>query len=135
MIQDLRERGYRITVARKLLADLFQKTQKPLNAYGIKSALNKSGKKIDLVSIYRNLEMFEKEKLVHQTSLGYVACRALQCENVKHCHHHFICQHCEKVSELHLQDQNFLAKLSKQFPQLKFSQHYFEFQGLCSNCQ
>ncbi len=49
---------------------------------------------IDLVTIYRNLDLFTKEKVIKQVYLGT---EEAQYEYQKEPHHHAVCVECEKV--------------------------------------
>jgi len=49
---------------------------------------------IDLVTIYRNLDLFVKEKLITQVNLGG---GEVQYEHQHEPHHHAVCNDCERV--------------------------------------
>ncbi|MBP9843034.1 MAG: transcriptional repressor [Candidatus Pacebacteria bacterium] len=80
----------KLTDKRKKILVLLQREKGALSA----SAVHKMLPDIDLVTIYRNLDAFAKEKLIRRVSLG--TDEALY-EYQPEPHHHAICSDCEKV--------------------------------------
>lgn len=130
----LETNGYKLTNPRIALLKVMAKTKKPCSPYQIQSKL--AGKaNLSAVTIYRILNLFAELKLVHKTSLGFMPCHEFSCKNDKHCHHQFICQKCDRIEEIHLDDQNFLKKIAEKFPHIKIKSHTFEFAGMCKKCK
>jgi Fe2+ or Zn2+ uptake regulation protein len=63
---------------------------------------------IDLVTIYRNLDLFTKEKLIKRLSLSD---SEAQFEYQKEPHHHAICLDCEKVIHFKAPDEKIIKML------------------------
>lgn len=127
--------GYRITAARLFVLERLQVCGSSLNAYTIAKLSEKSGKRIDVSTVYRILEVFQQLGLVHYvaTDSGYIACK--HCDHKKDiCHHQFICSVCKITLELNFKDNKFLQEIQNRYPDLVFDRHSFEFQGLCGNC-
>lgn len=80
----------RLTDKRKKILVVLQTQKKALSA----SAIHKMLPDIDLVTIYRNLDAFAKQKLIKRVSLG--TDEALY-EYQSEPHHHALCTDCEKV--------------------------------------
>jgi len=64
---------------------------------------------IDLVTIYRNLDLFTKEKLIKKVNLGN---EEAQYEYQSEPHHHAVCDNCHKIVHFTLSDSQ-LKKLLK----------------------
>jgi len=62
----LRERGFRLTASRRLVLEALFAANDPTRAEQIASAL-----KLDLTSVYRNLEVLERQGLVRHVHLGH----------------------------------------------------------------
>jgi Fe2+ or Zn2+ uptake regulation protein len=79
------------------------------------------------------MDAFEDSNIVHKLKgqSKYMICEH-PCDD--HCHHQFICDSCGDVSDLHISDESFIGELIKKFPGIKIEAHYFEFSGLCKNC-
>jgi len=80
----------RLTEKRSQILSVLQKSKGSLSARDIHKRLPP----IDLVTIYRNLDLFVKEKLIRQVHLGT---DEAQYEFQNGTHHHAICTDCEKV--------------------------------------
>lgn len=80
----------KLTEKRKLILDVLKKNHGTLSASDIHAQLPG----IDLVTIYRNLDLFTKEKLIKQFHLSS---GEAQYEHQPEPHHHAVCTKCEKV--------------------------------------
>jgi Fur family peroxide stress response transcriptional regulator len=80
----------RITKKRQQILNVLKKQHGTLSAAQIHTKLPQ----IDLVTIYRNLGLFVKEKLIKQIHLGT---DEAQYEYQHESHHHAVCIECEKV--------------------------------------
>lgn len=80
----------RITKKRQQILDVLKQYPGTLSAAQIHAQLPQ----IDLVTIYRNLELFVTEKLIKQIHLGT---DEAQYEYQREPHHHAVCTDCEKI--------------------------------------
>lgn len=80
----------KLTKKRQCILDVLKRTHSTLSASNIHHHLPD----IDLVTIYRNLDLFTKEKLIKQFHLGTGEARY---EYQREPHHHAVCTECEKV--------------------------------------
>jgi len=80
----------RITQKRQQILDVLKSHHGTLSAADIHKQLSD----VDLVTIYRNLDLFVKEKLIKQVHLGT---DEAQYEYQYEPHHHAVCTDCEKV--------------------------------------
>lgn len=128
--------GGRLTKPRELVIDLMAADSKPMNAYEIADLAKNSGRKIDVSTVYRILESFEKIGIVHflKGEQRYVACQEIGCKNDNHCHHEFLCDDCGRVSELHIEDGGFFNQIQEKYKNLKIKNHYLELSGICNEC-
>lgn len=72
------------------------------------AAIHKKVPKIDLTTIYRNLDMFVKDGTVKRLNLGD---SEAQYEYNDHDHHHAICTDCDKVIHFTAPDEKILKLL------------------------
>jgi len=129
----LRDRGLRKTVFRKELLELFYKTSSSLTAEEIRNKIDTTN---DKVTIYRALDAFEKNGLIHRVPdknnlTRYALCKS-ECSSHQHTHNHahFICNNCNEtfcINEVEIPE----IKISKKF-QIKSSKLTLE--GNCFNC-
>jgi Fe2+ or Zn2+ uptake regulation protein len=94
----------KLTDKRKKILVLLQSQKKALSA----SAIHKMLPEIDLVTIYRNLDAFAKEKLIKRVSLG--TDEALY-EYQPEPHHHAICDDCERIIHFKAPDKKIIKLL------------------------
>lgn len=80
----------RITEKRRQILDVLKKHKGAFSAAEIHAALPD----IDLVTIYRNLDLFVKEKMIRQVYLGTEEAR-YEYQHVPH--HHAVCTDCDRV--------------------------------------
>jgi Fe2+ or Zn2+ uptake regulation protein len=94
----------KLTDKRKKILIVLQSQKKALSA----SAIHKMLPEIDLVTIYRNLDAFAKEKLIKRVSLG--TDEALY-EYQPEPHHHAICDDCERIIHFKAPDKKIIKLL------------------------
>lgn len=129
--QILSSNGYRITDARTAIFKLLSSPE----PQSIRQILAKANGKVDRVSIYRNIEVFEKLGIVHRVYVGWKYKIELSDDFMAH-HHHLSCLDCGKIididDEKHIDD--FIEEVSKKF-NFKPRRHQFEVDGYCQDCQ
>lgn len=132
----LSKNGYKLTGPRILVLEAVSGADSAQNAYEIKEFLDRSGKKINIVSVYRILSLLKAFELVHEISDGkFISCKKFDCEDPAHCHHQFLCSVCGKIEEMHVDDTSFVNEIVSLFPKLSINSHTFRFEGLCENCK
>lgn len=129
----LKECGLKATPTRLNILNVFSKDCKPVNAEYIHKILK--NKKINLVTIYRNLINFEKAGILKQVDLRQ---ESIFYELTGDHHHHIICLKCKKVSSFNGCKSDSDALISKALKQNKdfdsISHHTFDIFGLCKKC-
>ena len=101
----------------------------------ISQILAKASGKVDRVSVYRNIEVFEKLGIVHRIYVGWKYKIELSDEFIAH-HHHLSCLGCGKIidieDEKHIDD--FIREVAEKFG-FEPRRHQFEVDGYCVDCQ
>ena len=97
----IRNHGLRKTAFRIELLELFYNAQSSLTVEAIKKKVKTSN---DKVTIYRALEAFEKNGLIHRVPdkdnlIRYALCHNKECSADEHVHNHahFMCNSCNKT--------------------------------------
>lgn len=80
----------KITKKRQMILDVLKKCPGSLSA----AAVHEHVPTIDLVTVYRNLDLFVKEKIIKQI---YIGTGEAQYEYQHQPHHHAVCDNCGKV--------------------------------------
>ena len=126
----LKDRGYRVTKARetvfKLLANSTPQT--------ISQLIDKANDKVDRVSIYRNIEIFEEIGIVRRIYIGWKYKLELSDQFISH-HHHLSCLSCGKVIDIEEEKHidRFINNITSKFS-FTPARHQFEIEGYCSKC-
>ena len=70
-VTELRDRGLRVSAARRLVLEALSRAQGPITAETIAGGLSGRLPRSDLASVYRNLETLESHGLVRHLHLGH----------------------------------------------------------------
>lgn len=101
----------------------------------ISHILARADGKVDRVSVYRNIELFEKLGIAHRVYVGWKYKIELSDDFIAH-HHHLSCLGCGKIidieDEKHIDD--FIEEMAKKVD-FKPRRHQFEVDGYCVDCQ
>jgi len=130
-LEILRRKEYKITGPRRAVLDVLEKTETPLSAYDIEELIPESIP-INVVTIYRVLDVFEKLGIIHRihTKEGYMRC---DFEDKKGCHYFVICRQCGKSYEF-LKGSCSVEKIIPKNLPFKHLEHIAEISGVCDVC-
>src|SRR3989344_775366 len=117
----LKKNNLKVTPGRIDILNLLSLGDAPKTAETIYKSLKK---KYDLVTVYRNLESFEKKGLLFKETAGkkdyyYLASSP---------HHHIVCRNCQKMESVPCSHQQFTAK---NFTEIT---HQLLLTGVCRQC-
>lgn len=126
----LRNQAHQVTKTRELVFKLLLSPEPQT----INEILRKANGTVDRVSVYRNLDLFEKLGIAHRIYIGWKYKIELSDEFTGH-HHHLSCLKCGKVidieDEKHIDD--FIQEISSKFG-FQPRRHQFEVDGYCKEC-
>jgi Fur family transcriptional regulator, ferric uptake regulator len=128
--QMLSNGGYRLTDAR---IDTF-KLLMGSEPQSISQILARAKGKIDRVSVYRSIELFEKLGISHRVYIGWKYKIELSDDFVAH-HHHLSCLGCGKIIDIEDEEHmnSFIKEVTLKF-NFKPRRHQFEIDGYCAEC-
>ncbi|MBI4318304.1 MAG: transcriptional repressor [Chloroflexi bacterium] len=126
----LKQAGYKITVARREILSAL--SCPPLTVQEIAERLKESGVKVDLVTVYRTLDLLTSLGLVRKALFHDTTARYEVVTDQEH-HHHVVCEQCGVVARAPLDDIH-LIELVEQQANFRVRRHTFEFFGTCTNC-
>jgi len=127
--KELKTKGLKITPARLAILEALCKIDCPETAQNMRKKL----KDMDLVTLYRTLDAFEKKGLVVKVNLHKDAvCYELNREH----HHHIVCTKCGAVEDFKLCNMDLLIKniISKASNFNTVNEHNLELFGICNAC-
>lgn len=131
VLKHLKQEGYKLTQPRREILEVL--SSNPLSAQEISDTLMKKGSEVDLVTIYRTLELFNKLGFTRKIQFEEKTSRYELIAGQKH-HHHLVCQECGDVKDVPVNEKGLIKKVEHQ-SKFKVQRHVLEFFGLCLKCQ
>ena len=137
-----RGQGFRITIPRQAILEIFTRTSKHLSAEDVYLEVHKIYPGIGLTTVYRTLELLHQMGMVFKFDFGDGRSRyeLAKGPNAVH-HHHLICRACGRVvdyAEFVDKEEDLLREMKKGLSKkynFKIDSHQMHFYGLCSDCQ
>ena len=131
--ETLRDKGIRLTWRRQAILDIFRSTERHLSAEDVLMELKGRKVKVNVTTVYRNLEMVTREGLLRHVDFHDDCCRYELSQAA--CHHHLHCRGCGKVIEFgECEIAQLEALLAKQ-TDFTIERHHLELYGLCPDCR
>jgi Fur family ferric uptake transcriptional regulator len=130
-VEALRERGLRVSAARRLVLEALFSAEGPLSAERIAEGLEGRLPRSDLASVYRNLETLEEVGLVRHVHLGHgPGLYALAAPE----HEYLVCESCHAVRSVASEELDEVrARVRERFGyEARFA--HFPLVGLCPDC-
>jgi Fur family ferric uptake transcriptional regulator len=129
----MRSRGFRVTVARRLVLEALSAATRPLSAEELAAGAGGLVPESDLASVYRNLELLEELGLVRHVHLGhgpglYELSRTAPRE-------YLICEQCGDVQAVSAAELDEVRAMVKGSFGLEPRFTHFPLVGLCRGCR
>lgn len=130
LLKSMEAHGLRLTVQRKLIAELFSASTGFVLPRQVHAFIAKHIPGVSYDTVYRNLRLLERIQLIEQFDFKEGVRFKLRC-GPEHHHHHFICLGCHATYPL-----EFCPIQSGIHPPEAFEirSHKFEIYGLCGDC-
>lgn len=128
----LRKHSMYITAQRIALFKLLLNEPKPLPLQDVAKKLDS---KLDLVTVYRNIESLERVGIIKKISTGWNYKVELS-ERFREHHHHLTCTNCNKTKRIRLSESTEASLKSLGSRQgFRVKSHEVELYGICSSCR
>lgn len=136
IIELLRAKDYKLTPQREqILRVLLENKEKHLSAEDIYNLVKKKWPDMGLATVYRTLELFVENEIIHSVDFGDGRKRYEYGEQEEgHRHHHAICLKCNKIIEI---NDDLLDELENRVSQEQGFQvvdHELKIFGYCKDC-
>lgn len=123
---------YRNSKQRDKILELLKSTDTHPTANWLFDKLKKNFPKLSLGTIYRNLNILLKQKLIKKIDFGSTFDRF---DSNTSDHHHFICEKCGSIKDINLPIGKDLYNEVDNMINCKTKKHRIEFYGLCDKCK
>ncbi len=127
----LKRVGLKATAPRKEVLKIL--SSRPMSAQEVHYVLREKGFNVDLVTIYRTLELFNNLGMVRKIKFEDNIARYEILSSEAH-HHHLVCIKCGLVEDVVINEDKFVAEIEKQ-SQFRVERHSLEFFGFCKGCK
>lgn len=135
ILDELKDRGHRMTKVRKATLELLVKAKVPVPAADILAGLCRRSLEVNKTTVYREIDFLLAQRILREVDLLDGKKRyELLFENDHH--HHMICTKCSAIQciEMHHDLDDLERDLHSKF-KFKVTSHTLEFFGLCQKCQ
>ena len=116
-----------------LILEAMLRKAEPLSVEDLLSFVSKNRFQSHKTSIYRQLSLLEKEKVIREVQFGESKKRYEIYPDTHH--HHFICTACGYIEDVEsVKDVDALERKISKEKKVKITNHSLEFFGLCGKC-
>lgn len=130
-VSALRQRGLRVSSARRLVLQSLYGAEGPVSAEAIAGGLDGRLPVSDLASVYRNLETLEALGLVRHFHLGHGAGRYAPAGEERE---YLLCESCQRLKGVKPSDLDGIRALIRQQHGFHARFSHFPIAGLCPEC-
>jgi Fur family transcriptional regulator, ferric uptake regulator len=123
-----------VTRAREQIAGILRREQRFLSAAEIHQLLERSGARVALSTVYRNLEHLQNKGEITARTEADGETRYMPCEPTRH-HHHAICSACGRVVDVDCTAVEQFAQSLRTIQGFELDGHAMEFFGRCKSCR
>ena len=132
-LQDLHQKGYRLTPQREMILAVICESNGHLSADEIITRVRKRYPHFNKSAVYRTLDLLTSNGLVNPTDFGQ-GCVTYEIHQHPH-HHHLVCRTCGKMTETDNRVFNSLEKTLRDEYGFVADLNHFAIFGLCRKCQ
>ncbi|HEX3841951.1 MAG TPA: transcriptional repressor [Acidimicrobiales bacterium] len=130
-IEAIRDSGGRITVDRRAVIEVLDRSDDHLTAEQLADAVWADHPDVNLATIYRTLELFERLEIAFHVHIGHGPSRWHLAGDV---HHHLVCEVCDKVIEIPDRTFDPLRVRLEADTGFVIDPHHFSLSGRCAEC-
>lgn len=134
LLQKLRDKGYKLTLQRKLILEALGEEAEPQSAQEIHKKLLVKFPVISFDTVYRNLVLLDELGIVNRLNLKTRFNAKFEIPSDSH-FHHFICLNCGKNFPIDYCPFNDRFKKELKDKEYTVVDHAFEVYGYCNSCQ
>ena len=135
ILENLEERGIRITKTRKSIVEFFFQTAKPLSALELQNFLHSNLQMVNKTTVYRELEFLLKQNIIRSVFIDETQKKY---ELSGDHHHHIVCRNCGDIEDIEIDNiENIFEQVEKKLlknKKFKNIVHSLEFFGVCAQC-
>ncbi len=134
LLQELRERKFRITKVREAVIELLCESLQPLSAPELLGALGQRSLPVNKTTVYRELDFLVDNKVVSEIDI-LDGTKRYEVVPPDHHHHHLVCTECGKIQCVEMEhDLDAIERKIQRSYKFRIDSHVLEFFGRCASC-
>lgn len=133
IIDQLRQRGYRITPQREMVIETIAHTDQHMSAEEIYAEVEKRTHATNLATVYRTMELLWKEGFARRNILSEG--KTVYATRLHGPHIHLVCRKCNRVMQADLKTLEVLEEELLSEYNFAADLHHISIFGCCSDCQ
>ena len=133
-IERLKAKGHRLTRPRQAILEHLDRVSAPQSAAEIRAALKTRRVSVDLVTVYRTMDVLKRLGLVKPVVLREGETLYELVEAGRH-HHHVVCRDCGEVSHINACPLEKIKASMERITGFRIDDHAMEFFGMCAQCR
>lgn len=132
-IEQLKDKGHRITQARSAIIELLENTARPTSAKALHTMLERIGIRVNVTTVYRELDFLLSENIIEKVPLKDTELH-YEMKGRPH-HHHLLCTTCGNIEDISLESEHVLLEEAHLVSSYQINRHSLAFYGKCPRCQ
>jgi Fur family transcriptional regulator, ferric uptake regulator len=133
--QALRDGGYRVGAARKVIVSVLARGDCCLTVPEIVDVVRAQGGGVGIASVYRVLDLLTEKQLVQKIDLGDGRARYERAEFADEHHHHLVCDECGRVEPFADEDLETALRRVERETGFAVASHDVLLRGACDDCR
>ena len=133
--QALRDGGYRVGAARKVVVSVLARGDCCLTVPEIVDVVRAQGGGVGIASVYRVLDLLTEKQLVQKIDLGDGRARYERAELADEHHHHLVCDECGRVEPFADEDLETALRRVERETGFAIASHDVLLRGACDDCR
>jgi Fur family transcriptional regulator, ferric uptake regulator len=133
--QALRDGGYRVGAARKVIVSVLARGDCCLTVPEIVDVVRAQGGGVGIASVYRVLDLLTEKQLVQKIDLGDGRARYERAELADEHHHHLVCDECGRVEPFADEDLETALRRVERETGFAIASHDVLLRGACDDCR
>ena len=133
LIEDLRQKGYRLTPQREMIINIIAHSESHMSADNIFSQVQERTAAVNIATVYRTLDMLVSEGLVCRTNLG--AGKTVYATKQHGPHMHLVCKACHEIIDAPHDPLTSLGQQLDEQYNFQADLTHISFFGLCGQCK
>ena len=134
LVEQLRERGYRVTAQRTIILETIAHMEDHISAQQVYEGAKERLPGLNLTTVYRTVESLQGAGMINMLSTGGEPMR-FSLRNPEHSHSHLVCRECGSISEVATEKIEAFTRHVEDETSFRIDSEHLTLEGLCEACK